>query len=66
VRDIYVAADGTRYTFTLESDGDVVYCAGTACPGAGVIPIPAAAWLFGSGLLGLAGVARRRTAAAAA
>jgi len=27
------------------------------------IPIPAAAWLFGSGLLGLIGVARRRKAA---
>jgi hypothetical protein len=25
-----------------------------------VIPVPAAAWLFGSGLLGLVGVARRR------
>jgi hypothetical protein len=25
-----------------------------------VVPVPAAAWLFGSGLLGLAGVARRR------
>ncbi len=25
------------------------------------VPVPAAAWLFGSGLLGLAGVARRRT-----
>jgi hypothetical protein len=25
-----------------------------------VVPIPAAAWLFGSGLLGLVGVARRR------
>lgn len=27
------------------------------------VPVPAAAWLFGSGLLGLAGVARRRVAA---
>ena len=27
------------------------------------VPIPAAAWLFGSGLLGLVGVARRKTAA---
>jgi len=27
---------------------------------AGVIPVPAAVWLFGSGLVGLAGVARRR------
>ncbi len=26
------------------------------------VPVPAAAWLFGSGLLGLAGVARRRAA----
>jgi hypothetical protein len=25
-----------------------------------VVPLPAAAWLFGSGLLGLAGMARRK------
>jgi hypothetical protein len=34
-------------------------------PGAGgipIIPIPAAVWLFGSGLLGLVGIARRRKA----
>lgn len=30
--------------------------------GASVVPLPAAAWLFGSGLLGLLGVARRKTA----
>ncbi len=28
--------------------------------GASVVPVPAAVWLFGSGLLGLVGVARRR------
>ena len=28
----------------------------------GVVPLPAAAWLFGSGLLGLVGVARRKKA----
>jgi len=28
-----------------------------------VVPVPAAVWLFGSGLLGLAGVARRRKSA---
>jgi len=28
------------------------------------VPVPAAAWLFGSGLLGLAGTARRRRTAA--
>ncbi|MGE5241685.1 MAG: VPLPA-CTERM sorting domain-containing protein [Bacteroidota bacterium] len=26
------------------------------------VPVPAAVWLFGSGLLGLVGVARRRNA----
>ena len=30
--------------------------------GINVVPIPAAAWLFGSGLIGLAGIARRRKA----
>ena len=30
--------------------------------GAAVVPIPAAVWLFGSGLLGLVGVARRKKA----
>jgi hypothetical protein len=28
-----------------------------------VVPIPAAIWLFGSGLLGLIGIARRKNAA---
>ena len=32
----------------------------SAWVGAGVIPVPAAVWLFGSGLIGLVGVARRR------
>ena len=30
--------------------------------GVAVVPVPAAAWLFGSGLLGLAGIARRKKA----
>lgn len=34
--------------------------AGAACGAPAVIPVPAAVWLFGSGLLGLVGVARRR------
>lgn len=31
-------------------------------PGPAAVPIPAAVWLFGSGLLGLVGIARRRKA----
>lgn len=31
--------------------------------GLSAVPVPAAVWLFGSGLLGLAGVARRKSAA---
>ena len=33
---------------------------GTYAGAASVVPVPAAAWLFGSGLLGLVGVARRK------
>jgi len=33
---------------------------GTMSTGASAVPVPAAAWLFGSGLLGLVGVARRQ------
>ena len=29
-------------------------------PATGTVPLPAAVWLLGSGLLGLAGVARRK------
>ena len=42
---------GTQYFLRLT---------GTVTEGAPPIPIPAAVWLFGSGLLGLVGVARRR------
>ena len=47
----------------LASDGSVDFH--ILVPGAGgmpIIPIPAAVWLFGSGLIGLIGVARRKTA----
>ena len=39
------------------------HISGTIGAGTPEIPVPAAVWLFGSGLLGLVGVARRRKAA---
>ncbi len=48
-------------TWTLSSSGDLVY----SVPGAvSAVPLPAAFWLLGSGLLGLAGVSRRKILAA--
>lgn len=43
---------GARFTSTAVYSGDVVNTP--------AIPVPAAVWLFGSGLIGLVGVARRR------
>jgi len=46
-------------TWTLASNGAATY----AIPGVSAVPIPAAVWLFGSGLLGLVGIARRKRSA---
>ena len=43
--------------FTFDSNGDEV---AAAFASASAVPIPAAVWLFSSGLAGLVGVARRR------
>jgi hypothetical protein len=45
-------------SFTLASNGALTF---TDTPAA--VPLPAAVWLFGSGLLGLVGIGRRRKAA---
>jgi hypothetical protein len=45
---------GASYTLTLWGSN-----------GGPAVPIPAAAWLFGSGVIGLAGLARRKMAASA-
>lgn len=52
----YASATGAAFNWTLNADGSLAYSA---------VPIPAAVWLFGSGLLGLIGITRRRKTLAA-
>jgi hypothetical protein len=47
--------DGTANTSTIDNASDIAFGS------ASVVPVPAAVWLFGSGLLGLVGLARRRS-----
>jgi hypothetical protein len=59
------SAGGQGLSFDLGSanfNGDVLSFIGNTAP----VPLPAAAWLFGSGLLGLLGIGRRRHGVATA
>lgn len=51
-------------TIKLASNGDVTYALAPAAVAA--VPLPAAAWLMGAGLMGIGGAVRRRRAAEAA
>ena len=52
--------DATSVSWAFSANSTATTWSMTVSPA--VIPVPAAAWLFGSGLLALAGVLRRRTA----
>lgn len=51
----YVNTAGANETWTLQTDGTLVWSGSPS-----QVPVPAAVWLLGSGLMGLIGVARRR------
>jgi len=55
-------ADGTLFTANLNGDGTVSLTVSDAGTQATETPIPAAAWLFGSGLMGIAGIRRKKNA----
>ncbi len=57
VSDPYIA--GTLFTVSLNNDGTAT--AKVMAPQA-TVPVPAAAWLLGSGLMGLAGIRRKQKA----
>jgi len=52
--------DATEATWTFSAESDTSYSMTVTAAGIPAIPVPAAIWLFGSGLIGLIGVARRK------
>jgi len=52
--------DATGITWSFSGNSPTNYSMTITSTGIPAVPVPAAVWLFGSGLLGLIGVARRR------
>jgi len=55
-------ADGTLLSISLNADGSAAALVADAGTTATPTPLPAAAWLLGSGIMGLAGIRRRKNA----
>ena len=58
-----VTTPALEATASLSQSGLTLTGTGSGGGGGGTVPLPAAVWLLGSGLLGLAGVARRKAKA---
>ena len=52
--------DATEATWTFSAESTTSYSMTATAAGIPAVPVPAAIWLFGSGLIGLIGVARRK------
>jgi hypothetical protein len=56
---LFANSEGVAGKWDLSHDGTLTWNSAAVS----AVPVPAAVWLFGSGLLGLAGVARRKQSA---
>lgn len=52
-----------KLEFNLANSGDGLWLPGSADVSVGAVPVPASFWLFGSGLLGLLGITKRKKCA---
>jgi hypothetical protein len=57
--NLFANSEGVAGEWSLSRDGTLTWNSAAVS----AVPVPAAVWLFGSGLLGLAGVARRKQSA---
>lgn len=58
----FIGADANAPGSAFNANGELINLEGTVIQDLSAVPVPAAVWLFGSGLLGLIGVARRKKA----
>ena len=58
----FIGADANAPGSAFNANGELINLEGTVIQDLSAVPVPAAAWLFGSGLLTLVGFARRKQA----
>ena len=56
----FIGADANAPGSAFNANGELINLEGTVVQNLSAVPVPAAVWLFGSGLLGLIGVARSK------
>jgi len=56
----FIGADASAPGSAFNANGELINLEGTVVQNLSAVPVPAAVWLFGSGLIGLIGIARRK------